>query len=133
LGVVLDDAVVDKRKSVSRDVRMRIALTRHPVGGPTGVCDAQFAVRGLLGEGLLEHVHFTDRAEPDEVFGSVEHRNAGRVVPPVFEPAQSFHQDRYDVPLSDSTHDSAHTVKTLRRGGKFALNARNVPTSLAKA
>ena len=41
LFVVLDDAVVDDREAVARDVRMRVALARHAVRGPAGVRDAE--------------------------------------------------------------------------------------------
>ena len=43
LLVVLDDAVVHDREPVARDVRVRVALARHPVGGPAGVGDADLA------------------------------------------------------------------------------------------
>ena len=41
LGRVFDDAVVDDGHfAVTRDVRMRVGVVRHAVGGPTGVADA---------------------------------------------------------------------------------------------
>ena len=106
--VVLDDAVVHDGEPVARDVRMGVALARHPVGRPAGVGDADLAVGGGMVERLIEHAHLADRTQPGEVLRAVEDCDAGRVVAAILEPPQSLHQDRHDVSLRDCSDDSAH-------------------------
>jgi hypothetical protein len=53
LLVVLDDAVVDDRDAVLRDVRVRVSLARYAVRGPAGVCDAEAPVRRIGVERVL--------------------------------------------------------------------------------
>ncbi len=108
LIVVLDDAVVNDRETVVRDVGMRVALARHTVRGPASVGDADVAVRGALVNRLLQHLDLADGAHALELLRAVEHRDARRVVTSILEPAQTLHEDGHDVALSDSTDDSAH-------------------------
>ena len=112
LLVVLDDAVVDDRQAVERDMRMGVALARDAVGGPAGVGDADLAAGGRLLEGLLEHPHLADRAQAGEVLRAVQDRQAGRVVAAVLQPPQALHQDGDDIALGDSSNDSAHDSNT---------------------
>ena len=105
--VVLDDAVVDDRKTIVGDVRVRVALTRNPVCRPARVGDADMGIEGLPVERRLE---LGDLALPplpahDAI---VEDREAGRVVTAVFQAPQALHQDGHDVALGDGSYDSAH-------------------------
>ena len=67
LLVVLDDAVVDDRDAVARDVRVGVALARHAVRRPARVRDAEVAVRGVGVERVLELAHLADGAQPLDV------------------------------------------------------------------
>src|SRR5690606_14636850 len=108
LVVVLDDAVVDDREPVARDVRVRVALARRAVRRPAGMRDAELAFERMLRECLVEHLHLADRAHPLELLLRVEHREARRVIAAVFEPPQALDQDGYDIALGDGSDDSTH-------------------------
>jgi hypothetical protein len=101
LFVVLDDAVVDDRDAVLGDVRMRVALGRHAVGGPARVRDAEIAVRRDWSiQRFLQHAHLADGAHALQVFGAVQDGHAGRVVAAILKPAQAVHQDGDDIALA---------------------------------
>ena len=124
LLVVLDDAVVDDREAVARDVRVRVALARHAVRGPARVRDADLAVRS----GAASRASSSMRTLPTvrrrvEVLGAVEDRDAGRVVAAVLEPPQTLHQDGDDVALRDCSDDSAHMASCPRLLSRLTLKA----------
>jgi hypothetical protein len=126
LVVVLDDAVVHDGQAIARDVRVRVALARHPVGGPAGVRDADLAVSGTVRQGVIELAHLADRAQPGEVARAVQDGDAGRVVAAIFEPSQSLHEDGNHVPLGDRSYDSTHirpSILQRRNGGSPGLGS----------
>ena len=115
LVVVLDDAVVDEREAVGRDVRMRVALGGHTVGRPARVGDTEVAVgRGSV-DRILQSLDLTDRAHALEVAGSVDDRNACRIVAAVLETPQALDEHRDDVTVGDCADDSTH------RSGYYAV------------
>ena len=75
-GVVLDDAVVDHADRAGGQVRMRVRLVRHAMGGPARVGDAGGAGqrRGL--DAGLEFAHLAGGTRPGE-FAFGDHREAG--------------------------------------------------------
>ena len=91
---VLDDPVVDHgRDAAAIDVRVGVLLAGPAVRRPSRVADP-----GVAGGGMRGH----DRCQVVELsFGTHDlegpvllHRDAGRVVPAVLEPAQAGHQQR---------------------------------------
>ena len=108
LFVVLDDAVVHDGQAVAGDVRMGVALARHAMRGPARVGDAHGSVNGRLIQRLLQHLHLAQGAQAGQVPGAVEHGEAGRVVAPVLQAPQAFHQHRDDISPGDGPNDSAH-------------------------
>ena len=138
LVVVLDDAVVDDRKPVAGDMRMGIPLARHAVCGPARVCNTDVAVRRRLLEGFLQHFHLADGSQALQVLRAIQHRDAGRVIAAIFEPAQTFHQDGDDIAFGDRSDDSAHEFCLLRCGREAQFRtsrlerqfARNCPNGL---
>jgi hypothetical protein len=106
--VILDDAVVNDRDAVARDVRMRVALGRHAVRRPAGMCNAQVALDRRLLERVLQHPDFADRAQPAQFAAAVQDREAGGIVTAVFQAPQPLDQDGNDVSVSDRADDSAH-------------------------
>jgi hypothetical protein len=81
--MVLDDAVMHDCQAILADMRMRVALARCAVGGPSRVGDAQRSLRsGLLGN-LGKAGHPSDAAQP--VQAAVDDRHAGGVVSAVLE------------------------------------------------
>ena len=63
---------------------------------------------GIGVDRVLQHLHLADGAQALEVRRAVQHRDAGRVVAAIFQPAQPFHEDGNDVPFSDGSDDAAH-------------------------
>ena len=118
LFVVLDDAVVHDGQTVVRDMRMRVALGGHAMSGPARVCDAHLAVRVIGVDRVLEHLHLADGAQALQMRRAVQYRDAGRVVAAIFQPAEPFHEDGYDVPVSDGSDDAAHLTVPFQIGGR---------------
>jgi hypothetical protein len=121
LVVVLDDAVVDDRDAVPRDVRVRVALARHAVGRPAGVGDAQLAVRGALVQRVLENPHLADGAQALDRAAAVQYRHARGVIAAVLEAAQALDQDGHDVALGDGSDDSAHARSFYRGAARLTV------------
>src|SRR6266849_2919538 len=92
LFVVLDDAVVHHRHTAG-NVRMRVLLRRHAVGGPARMRDPD-----VPGEGPRARRH------------SVEDRDPGGVVAAILEPLQPLDEDGNDVTLGYRPDYSAHAV-----------------------
>jgi hypothetical protein len=113
LLMILDDAVVHDRKAILGDVWMRVALARHAVRGPAGVRDTERAVAGRALERILERLNLANRPQAGQVMGIIDDGDARGVVPPIFEPAQSFHQDGNDIALGDCSDNSTHALQTL--------------------
>src|SRR6185437_6330041 len=118
LLMVLDDAVMNDRESVARDVRMGIALARHAVGRPARVRDAELAVRRIVIERVLQRLHLADGAQALELVMAVDHGDPSRVVAAIFEPAQALHQNGNYVALGNRSDDSTHlgSSRRLTRG-----------------
>ena len=90
-AVVLDDAVVDQRDRAD-PVRVRVLLGRLAVGGPARVAHAGGAVDGNVAKSRLQVHELADGAHHAQL-PVLEHRDAGRVVAAVLEPAQSVEHD----------------------------------------
>ncbi len=117
LLVILDDAVVDDRDAVARDVRVRIALVRHAMGCPARVGDAEMTGGRCGGQRLGELRDLADGTQPRDRGAAIQHRDAGRVVAAIFEALQALDQDRDDVTSGDRSDDSAHALKILGAPG----------------
>ncbi len=108
LFVILDDAVVHDGDAIAGNVRVSVALGRNAMGCPPSVGNSHLAVRGRLAERFLQHFDLAHGAQALQVLSSVEHRDAGGVIAAVFQSAQSFDQDRYDVTIRNGPDNSAH-------------------------
>ena len=115
LLVVLDDAVVDDRDAVARDVRMGVLLVRHAVRRPARVGDAEVTGSRVRRQGVRELRYLADGAQARDLGAAVQDGDAGRVIPAVFEAPQALDQDRDDVPVSDRSDDAAHVAAILTR------------------
>ncbi len=106
LLVVLDDAVVDHRDGLARDVRMRVGFGHAAVRGPARVPDAEQAGEVFRGR---RGFHLRDSADaPHAADVAVEDRHARGIVAAVFEALQSLDQHGNDVALRDGADDAAH-------------------------
>ena len=110
LFVIFNDAVMHDRQTVIGNVRMRIALARHTVGGPACVRNANFARGRRFGECVLQHFDLADGPDSFQLVGAVEDREPSGVVATIFKAAQPFHQNRNDIALSNGADNSAHTL-----------------------
>ena len=107
--VVFDNAVMDDGDFAGLvEVRMGIFVGRRPVGGPTGVADAERAVNGLpvneRDEAFVDFAFFLADVE----VGAVEDGEAGAVVAAVLEAAQAFEQDGAGGFFTYVANDAAH-------------------------
>ena len=94
--MVLDDAVVDKGQPAGAvEMGMGVARRRAAMGRPTGVAHTGAAVeRSIFAEGAQVVDRMRPLGRPCSPQGSVGREgNAGGVVSPVFEPAQTFEDD----------------------------------------
>src|SRR5580692_12754094 len=123
--VILDDAVVHDRKPVSRDVRVCIALARHAVRGPTSMRDAEGAVARCEVERILQRLNLANRSQAGQVMRIIDDGYTRRVITPILQPPQSFHEDGNDITLSDRPYNSTHTVQALVATRGQSLRPRN--------
>jgi hypothetical protein len=94
------------------------------MGGPSGVGDADLAGDGGRVEGILKHPHLADSAQSRDP-AVVEHREAGRIVAPILQPPQSFHEYGNGVSLCHHTDNSTHTCCSV--GGPKQKRPTSVP------
>src|SRR5450755_847465 len=111
--MILDDAVVHDGDSVSGDMRMRVAHRGDPVRGPARVGDADVTFDRVGIEDVLQRLHFAHGTHAHQPVLGRQYGKTGGIVAPVFETAQSLHQDGNGVALRDNTHDSTH-IELLR-------------------
>lgn len=97
-------------------MRVRIALARRTVGGPTGVGDAQTAHQRFTGQGLFQfrHLAVTARALQRTVVG--KHGNTGAVIATVLKTFQAFEQNGRDITFGDCANDSTHKFLLIEGG-----------------
>ena len=105
--VVFDDAVVHHR-DVAGEMRVRVALARRAVGGPTGVGDTQTAHQRVFGQRCFEFADFARATHALKGFVVGENRDTGAVIAAVFEALEAFEQDGGDVTFSDCADNSTH-------------------------
>ena len=128
LVVVLDDAVVHQRDAAGAllrllagamaEVRVGVVHRRRAMRGPARVRDAGAGGQSVLIDLLLQLGHPSRAARALQAGlcrrlraidrRAAVHRNAARVITPVFEPLQALHQHRHDIAPRDGTDDSAH-------------------------
>src|SRR6266849_3852807 len=114
LFVVLDDAIVHHRHAAG-NVRMRVLLRRHAVGGPARMRDPDVPGEALRARELLQLRDAAGRAHtaqrrPRSRRHSVEDRDPGGVVAAILEPLQPLDEDGNDVTLGYRPDYSAHAV-----------------------
>ena len=94
--------------SAVADVRVRVGFGDAAVRGPARVADAE---RGVEAFGLRGRFPSPPRARCGARGArrvAVDHGDAGRVVTAVFQPLESFDQDRNHIAIRDRADDAAH-------------------------
>ena len=79
---------------------------------PSGVADADHAAQRFCRQGFFE-VHELPDASADADFPVGHHRNAGRVIAPVFEALQTVEEQWHGILASDVPNDPAHASACL--------------------
>ena len=107
---ILDNAVVDNRQATGRiGMGMGIDFGRLPMGGPAGMPDARPPRQRLLLQQVcqgLQAAHTLAKLQ----FPSPGDRQPGGIIPPVFQPLQSIHQDGNRIPRANISHNAAHII-----------------------
>ena len=109
LHIVFNDAVMHHRKpSVIAGVGVGIGIRGSTVGGPAGMPDSGAARHQAAVLGLFAQIG-NSSGDLLNVNGSVlNHRNARRVIAPVFQLLQALQQNRRTVLGTGVSHNSAH-------------------------
>ncbi len=111
--VIFDDAVMDHRQGTGFiAVRVRVGIGGLTVGCPPCMADAHASAQGLRLQLLFQEMQ-SPFLLLDDNFPSIVDGNAGRIVPPVFQPGQPVHDDFHRLSRTDITHYSAHTLMLL--------------------
>ena len=122
LGIILDDAIVDTRDirfhraaarsgAVAADMRMGIDDAGISVGRPACMSDPaapgqRASLVRLVGQVIQLSGGFHHLCQRR----SVPHGQPGRVISPVFQPAQAVQKDRRCLPVPCISNDSAHIM-----------------------
>ena len=108
LQVVFDDPVVHNRDFVlAAQVRVGVDVRWFAVSGPPGVADTDCARNRLLVHQLLEGGQAAFLLYNTKAL-LIHHRNAGRIIPPVFQALQPIENDRHSAFVSHITNNAAH-------------------------
>ena len=125
--VVFDDAVVNDRDPARAvPVRVGVFLGRPAVGGPAGVSDAVFPVERVRLEGAHQVGQLPGGAAHRDLPAS-DHRQPGRVVPPVLQFTQPPEEDADNGFRPDISDDSAHRMNLALRHAGTAPDQKQLP------
>src|SRR5690349_3627351 len=108
----------DDDLSLAVPVRMGILLRRAAVRSPSGVADAVESLHRIRAYNFLEIPQLTRSAPHQQFRTAVHHSNPGRVISPIFQPAQAVQYDRDSVTVPDVPYNSTHSSYIVRA---FAL------------
>ena len=107
--IVLDDAVVDDHDlSGAVAVGMRIFFGGASVGGPARVANAVGAVERLQADDFFQIAQLAFGATNLQSVAIASHRDSGGIIAAIFQPPQSFDDDRNDTLLADVADNAAH-------------------------
>ena len=106
LREILDDAVVDDGDAVG-EMRVRIGLVRHAVGGPAGVADADGAVQRLALQPALQ-IDQLALGPAARQFAPLDRGHAGGIVAAIFEALERIHDERRHRRMAHDADYSAH-------------------------
>src|SRR5690606_31392197 len=109
---VLDDAVVNQRDPIAREVRVRVVLRHAAVRRPTRMRDPEPTGAWTLVELRLELRDFADGPAQRDAAVRLQDGEPGRVIAAIFESPQALEKDGNDVPFGDGSDYSAHVRLT---------------------
>ena len=114
LKILLDAVVVFNNPVVHHEyvfilipLGMRIFFRRFPMGCPSGMGDSGRAFHFPAGDLGFQFGDFSDGPGPQNGFPVLNSQARG-IIAPVLQPFQSFHQDRFGIPLTDIADNTAH-------------------------
>ena len=119
---VLDDAVMHYRHPAAAPGQgMGVGVGGRAVGRPTGMAQADGALRKAGGGHSGKAVHLAHGLAEPQPAGPVQHGNAGAVIAPVFQPLQALQQDGPSRFLAYIAHDAAHSASGVTEWKFFAV------------
>ena len=125
LGIVFDDAVVHHRNLAAvADMGVGVGVRGRPVGGPTGVTDADGARNGTS---ALDHVREylqTSLGLGHPHLSVMVYRHSGGVIPSVFQAGQAVQQNGRRLLPPHISYNSTHIASSLYKFLKSRHNAR---------
>src|SRR5690625_3735135 len=105
---VLDNTVMNNGMGIPAQMRVGITIAGGAMSRPTGMRNADAAGGGVGVQRRAKLVYLADRAYPPARVLSVDHREAGGVVPSILPALQPFKQNRRDVTLGGGSNDPTH-------------------------
>ena len=109
VGIVLDDAVVDDSQVLRlRVVRVRILRRGFAMCSPAGMGNTNGTAHILVATKLTQIIDLPFRLVDVQVAPAVNQCHTSRVVPTVFQSAQTFNQDGKSIFRSDVSYYSTH-------------------------
>ncbi len=106
---VFDDAIMDHGDAlVAVGVWMGVRVSGPAMGRPTGVPQAQPALRHVFLAGRREAVNFPHGLSELELARMIDYGDAGAVIAAVFQPLQSLKNDRPGFAVPHVTNYAAH-------------------------
>ena len=101
---------VDHGHFVATNMWMGIGLGRFSVCSPACVSDTKTAMKIASTQHIFKLRNLARCSDSPNLTGTVDHRDAGGVIPPILESLETIDQQRYHITLGDGPHYSTHAV-----------------------
>lgn len=107
LLMILNDAVMDQRNVIARNMRMCVADLWRAMRGPTRMRDADAALHFIFGNSFAKFVHTGHGASPLED-AVVKRCNSAGIVTAIFKAAKAFQKHGHNITITRGGDDTTH-------------------------